>query len=376
MDIKNRIYIDNAASTQLLPEVVDSMLPFFNSTFGNPSSTHFFGREAKSAIEISRKKIATLLNSAPNEIYFTSGGTESNNMALRMVVESLNIKTLITSPIEHHSVLQTAESLTDIVDLLFVKVDENGTIDFNDLEELLKNNPKSLLSLMHANNEIGNLLDIDKASELVEKYNAVFHVDAVQTVGHYKVDLQKLKNVHLMSASSHKFHGPKGVGFLFIRKGLNLKSFIKGGAQGRKLRAGTENISGIVGMTKALELAYKDLNNRKTYIEGLKKQFSSNLNDAFPTLRINGEKGQSLYSVLNISFPKHQISDMLSFSLDVNGIAVSSGSACASGSNEVSHVLKAIGKNDGRPTVRFSFSFLNTQDELTTTINVLKSLMK
>jgi cysteine desulfurase len=376
VDLNKRIYLDNAATTPLLPEVKEAMLPYLDAVYGNPSSTHFFGREAKSAIEMARKNIARILNASPGEIYFTSGGTEANNMALNIAVENLDIDTLIISPIEHHSVLHTAEALQDKIDLKFVKLKTDGAIDLENLEELLQHNPKSMISLMHANNEIGNLLPIKKVNRLAEKYDAIFHTDAVQTVGHYNMNLEKLDHVKFLSASAHKFHGPKGVGILFIRHGLRLKAFIKGGSQERELRAGTENVAGIAGMAKALEIADEQYESRINHISKLKESFSEKLIKSFPGIRINGlEKEHSLYSVLNVSFPKHEIGDMLPFSLDVNGIAVSSGSACASGANEASHVLSAIGNDDGRPTIRFSFGVLNREEELQRTVEVLMELM-
>ena len=376
MDLKKHIYLDNAATTPLLPEVKEAMLPFLDSVYGNPSSTHFFGRKAKAAIELARKKIAEILNVRPSEIYFTSGGTEADNMALNIAVENLDIETIISSPIEHHAVLNTAEGLKNKVNLKYVSLKENGVIDLENLELLLQENPRALISLMHANNEIGNLLPIKKVSRLAEKYGAVFHSDAVQTVGHYQINLEKIDQLHLLSASAHKFHGPKGIGFLFIRNGFRLKAFIKGGPQERELRAGTENVAGIVGMAKALELADSQYNQRIKYIGNLKAGFLKKLREAFPGIRVNGlENEHCLYTVLNVSFPTHSIGTMLPFSLDVNGIAVSSGSACASGANEVSHVLRAIGNDDNRPAIRFSFSYLNSEKEIDKTIKVLKKLM-
>ena len=376
MDLNKGIYLDNAATTPLLPEVREAMLPFLGPVFGNPSSTHSFGRQAKAALELARKEIANIVHANPGEIYFTSGGTEANNMALNLAIDNLDIKTLITSPIEHHSVLHSAEGLKDKVKLQYVKLKDDGVIDLEDLEELLKANPRSLISLMHANNEIGNLLPIKKVNELAEKYKAIFHSDAVQTVGHYQFDLEKLNHVHFLSASAHKFHGPKGIGFLFIRNGFNLKPFLKGGPQERELRAGTENIPGIIGMTKAFELAHINHIERQNHIAKLKSSFIQNLKKEFPGLKINGlEKNQSLHSILNVLFPIHDIGKMLPFSLDLNGIAVSSGSACASGANDFSHVLKAMNRVDEHPAVRFSFSHLNTSEELDETLNILKKLM-
>jgi cysteine desulfurase len=377
VDLNKSIYLDNAATTPILPEVKEAMLPYLGPVFGNPSSTHSFGRQSKAAIELARKEIAQIIGSSPGEIYFTSGGTEANNMAFKLAVDNLNIKTIISSPIEHHSVLHSIEGLEDKVKLRYVNLKNDGEIDLDHLEELLEKNPNSFISLMHANNEIGNLLPIKKVSWLAEKYDAIFHSDAVQTVGHYQIDLKKLNHVHFLSASAHKFHGPKGTGFLFIRSGFHLKSFIKGGPQERELRAGTENIQGIIGMAKALELANKHNSERQNHISKLKKNFTQKLKKEFPGLTVNGlEKEDSLYAVLNVSFPFHDIGKMLPFSLDLNGIAVSSGSACASGANDYSHVLKAINKVDERPAVRFSFSHLNTDEELDETLKILKKLMK
>ena len=376
MDLNKGIYLDNAATTPLLPEVKEAMLPFLGPVFGNPSSTHSFGRQAKAALELARKEIAHLICANPGEIYFTSGGTEANNMALNLAIDNLEIKTLITSPIEHHSVLHTVEGLKDKVKLQYVRLKNDGEIDLEHLEELLQANHRSFISLMHANNEIGNLLPIKKVSQLAEKYEAIFHSDAVQTVGHYQIDLEKLNHVHFLSASAHKFHGPKGIGFLFIRSEFNLKPFLKGGAQERELRAGTENLPGIIGMAKAFELANINNSERQNHIAKLKSNFIQKLKKQFPGLKINGlEKDHSLHSVLNVFFPIHDIGKMLPFSLDLNGVAVSSGSACASGSNDFSHVLKAMNSVDERPAIRFSFSHLNTSKELDETLNILKNLM-
>ena len=376
MDLKKGIYLDNAATTPLLPEVKEAMLPFLDQVFGNPSSTHSFGRQAKSAIELARKEISQLIHANPGEIYFTSGGTEANNMALNLAVDNLEIETIITSPIEHHSVLHCVEGLKDKVNIRYVKLNNDGVIDLEHLEELLQENPRSFVTLMHANNEIGNLLPIKEVSKLAEKYKAIFHSDAVQTVGHYQIDLEKLNHVHFLSASAHKFHGPKGIGFLFIRNGFRLKPFIKGGAQERGLRAGTENVPGIIGLAKALQLADLNHNERRNYIGKLKSQFVQKLKIEFPGLRVNGlENEHSLYAVLNVSFPPNKIGSMLTFSLDLNGIAVSSGSACASGANEFSHVLTALNVIDERPSVRFSFSHLNTDKEIGKTLITLKKLM-
>ena len=377
MDIKEKIYFDNAASTPILEEVMYEMIPYMRIAYGNPSSTHSFGREAKSAIEISRKNIARILNCKPAEIIFTSGGTESNNLAIHSAVSALDIKTIISAKTEHKAILKTIESYSDTLNILYVDINSKGEVDLSHLENLLKENPKSLLTLMHANNEISTILPIEKVNDLVAKYDVYFHTDAVQTFCHYKIDLSDLKNIQFLSASAHKFHGPKGIGFLFIRKGTKAISMIKGGAQERQLRAGTENVSAIAGMNKAIEIAYNELEERTKYISSLKNILTEKLFSAFPELKINGAEGeQSLYTILNISFPPHDNREMLPFSLDLKGIAVSEGSACSSGSTQFSHVLKAIGSRDDWPGIRLSLSHLNTIEEVEQLIDALKEIFE
>ncbi len=358
------IYLDNAATTPLHPQALEAMTPFLLNHYGNPSSKHGPGREAKAALDNSRKRIAKLLNASPDEIIFTSGGTEADNIALVSAVTCNRIDHVITTPFEHHAVLHTLKSLNKQYHtrVSFIKFDEYGNLDLKHLEFLLCTNTRNLVSVMHANNEVGNLNDVEKIGELCEKYNALFHTDTVQTIGHYRHDLSKLK-VHFLAASAHKFHGPKGVGFLYCRKGQQLNRLIHGGGQEGGFRAGTENIPGIVGMTKALELAYAQIDNDAAYIENLKDHLIQSLTDVLPGITFNGNSTnlhKSLYTVLSVSLPTAEI-DLLHY-LDAEGIAVSGGSACSGGAP--SHVLKALGTDLSRTTIRFSFSKFNTTEEL------------
>lgn len=371
-----KVYLDNAATTPMTPEVVACMVDVMNDKFGNPSSIHSFGRETRSALEAARKKIAGLLNCSPAEIFFTSGGTEANNMAIRCTTEQLGIKHAISSPIEHHAVLHTLEDLDHQgkIKLSLVKVDEKGNVDINHLEELLQNNERSFVSLMHANNEIGTLLPLEEVGALCEKYNAIFHTDTVQTMAHIRHDLSKTY-VHFLNAAAHKFHGPKGVGFIYINKNIRIKPFITGGAQERNMRGGTENVYGIIGMAKALEIAYADLDNEIAYIRSLKNYMKEQLIQLFPDVKFNGETGdKSLCTVLNANLPPTPIAEMMLFNLDIRGIAASGGSACSSGSEIGSHVLHAIHCDQSRPSVRFSFSRFNKKEEIDFVITQLKEL--
>ena len=372
------IYLDNAATTRIDDEVIEAMLPYMREHFGNPSSIHSYGRVTRAAIEKSRKAIATLLNVAPAEIFFTSGGTEANNMALTRTITDLGITHAITSPTEHHAVLHTLEALAHQgkIKLSIVKVDEKGINDLEHLEELLQNNPRSLVSLMHANNEIGTRIPLKQVAELVKKYNGIFHTDTVQTMGHFNLDLQEVP-LDFLSCAAHKFHGPKGVGFIFIRSGTGISPFIYGGAQERNMRGGTENLYGIIGLAKALEVAYRDLDEHETHIRGLKNYMISRLTEVIPGVAFNGDvSDDSLYTVLNVSFPPSSVGEMLLFSLDINGIAVSGGSACSSGSDVGSHVLKALNADPKRANVRFSFSKYNTLEEINFTISKLQEIFQ
>lgn len=373
-----KVYLDNAATTKLDEHVFEAMLPYMREEYGNPSSIHAFGRKTRSAIEGARKTVAKLLNVTPAEIFFTSGGTEADNMAINQSIQTYGIKHAISSKIEHHAVEHTLQVLEKEgkIKVSWVNVDAKGNVDLNHLEELLKNNERSLVSLMHANNEIGTLLPIEKVGEICEKYNAVFHCDTVQTMGHYPIDLQKIK-VHFVTCAAHKFHGPKGVGFLYINHNMKIQPMIHGGAQERNMRGGTENTQGIIGLAKALEICYAEMDEHIAHIKGLKNYMKEQLQKNIPGIEFNGETDDnSLYTVLNCRFPAHPDAEMLLFNLDIAGIAASGGSACSSGSNQGSHVLRGIGADMTRASVRFSFCKYNTKEEIDYTIEKLKGMLK
>lgn len=374
-----KIYLDNAATTPLDPEVFDAMKPFMLENFGNPSSTHSHGRVVRAAIETSRKKIAELLSCTPGEIIFTSGGTEADNSIIRSAIHTFGIKHIISSPIEHHAVTHTIEHTErEGISSHMVKLDENGHVDLNDLERLLKTYPNALVSLMHANNEIGNLLDIKTTGELCKKYNAFFHSDTVQTIGHYRHNMNDLF-VCGLTAGAHKFHGPKGVGFMYIRKDRKIHQFIHGGAQERNMRGGTENVYGIIGMAKALEIAYRDMDEHQHHIQALKDRMIAGLKENIPGVMFNGDSAnaqRSLYTVLNVSLPENEENDMLLFNLDLNGISASGGSACSSGATTGSHVLGALYPNSKRGAVRFSFSKYNKAEEIDFVVSKLAEMLK
>lgn len=362
-----KVYLDNAATTALDPSVLEVMMPYLTEQYGNPSSIHGYGRETKAAIEKARKIIAKYLNASVGEIFFTSGGTESANLVLKCAVERYNVKHIITSKIEHHCVTHPVEELEKAgkIRAHYVQLDEQGNVVYEDLERLLQLfGPDALVALMHANNEIGNLLNINRVAALCKAYEALFFSDTVQTVAHFAIDLQQLP-VHFISGSAHKFHGPKGVGFVFIRSDKQLCPLLHGGSQERNMRAGTENIYGIVGMAKAFENAYNHILEYHSYIKDLKEYLYTELKKAIPAIKINGNYGEdSLYTVLNVSFPANENSDFLIYNLDINNIAASAGSACTSGSDQGSHVLRELPIEPGRANVRFSFSRHNTYAEL------------
>ena len=374
----NRIYFDNAATTSLEKEVLEAMLPYMTSHFGNPSSIYSYGRETRLAIESARKTVAKLLNANPGEIFFTSGGTESNNTAIAAAIRDLGCRHIITSPIEHHAVLHTVEHYDSIgaVTSSYVKLFSNGHVDLSDLEkQLASHEAPCLVTLMHANNEIGNILDINAAGNLCKKYKAIFHSDCVQTVGHYPLDLHNTP-VHFISAASHKFHGPKGCGILYIKEDMKIKPFIFGGGQERNMRAGTENLYGIVGFAKALELSTANFEKDREYIQSLKNYTIEKLRKQIPAVTFNGDyAGESLYTVLNVSVPKTEKSEMILFNMDINNICVSGGSACTSGADSISHVIKAINNNAEKIAVRFSFSKHNTRDEVDFVVSKLNELI-
>ena len=362
------VYFDNAATTAVDPAVFQEMQPLFTEYFGNPSSIHSHGRQVRSFVEKSRKKVADLLNTSPSEIFFTSGGTEADNTFLRCVTEARGVKHAISSRIEHHAVLHTLETLekSGHVKLHFVDLDEKGRVKMDHLEDLLKSHPQALVSLMHANNEIGNLLDLDQVGDLCEMHGAIFHSDTVQTVGHLEHNLQDLK-VHSIVGSAHKLHGPKGVGFLYVRHDTKIHPFIHGGAQERNMRGGTENVYGIVGLAKALEIACEQQTTHRDHIEMLKLRMIDRLREAIPDVNFNGTSGDlesSLYTVLNVCLPPSDDNDMLLFNLDISGVSASGGSACSSGSSIGSHVLAELDRDQQRGAVRFSFSKYNTVEEV------------
>ena len=374
-----RVYLDNAATTPILPEVIESMTNCLKNNFGNPSSSHFFGRQSKALLETSRRTISNLLNCSPSEVIFTSGGTEADNMVFNTAIHSLKIKHIITSKIEHHAVLHTAEYLAKEfnIKISFVQLDEKGNVNLTDLERLLQLENKALVSLMHANNEIATLLPIKLVSELCLKYDAYFHSDTVQSLGHYPFDLQDLK-IDFLSCAAHKFHGPKGVGFIYINKRIKTQALLLGGSQERGFRGGTENLTGIIGLSKAFELAHDGIEVHQNYVQELKTYFISELKKLFSDVSFYGEiePTKSLYTVLNVCLPENQGSSMLLFTLDLKGVACSGGSACSSGSAKISHVLEGIGANTTRPNVRFSFSRFTTKEEINFTLIQLKEIYK
>ena len=371
-----KIYLDNAATTALRPEVVQEMTKILLEDFGNPSSTHSFGRSAKNLLELSRKSIANSLNCMAQEIIFTSGGTESNNFIIQSAVNDLKIQRIISSKIEHYAVLHVLENLqkNQNIQIDYLNILKNGTIDLTHLVELLSQNIPTLVTLMHVNNEIGTVLDIERTSTICKEHNAYFHTDAVQSIGKSTVDLQKI-NIDFLSASAHKFHGPKGIGFAYIKKGIALKPIIIGGEQEKGLRAGTESLHNIAGMTKALEIALENLDAEKKYIYDLKKYCISELNKVYNNLIINGEN--TFYTILNVTLPidAHK-SGLILFNLDMKGIAVSRGSACQSGSSKPSHVLAEIQNTDNlkKPSLRISLNYTNSKADIDFFIEILKNV--
>jgi cysteine desulfurase len=362
-----RIYLDNAATTSLDPQVLEAMMPFLTDKFGNPSSIYSYGRETRLAVETARKSVAKTLNAHPAEIFFTSGGSESSNTAIFSAVRDLGCTHIISSPIEHHATLHCVEFLRSRgeASLSHVGIRPDGHIDMEHLAQLLSDNPeKTLVTLMHANNEIGNITDIHAVGELCKEHNAIFHSDTVQTVGHFPFNLRDTP-VHFITGSGHKFHGPKGCGLLYVNENVHISPLIHGGAQERNMRAGTENIYGIVGFGKALELATAAYEQDRAYIHGLKLHMMEQLQHRVEDVSFNGDPtGDSLYTVLNVGFPKTEKSEMILFNLDINNICASGGSACTSGANQGSHVIRAISSDPNRIAVRFSFSKHNTREEI------------
>jgi len=372
------IYLDNAATTPILPQVIDVMSIAMANVYGNPSSIHHVGRKAKSMVETARKNIAKHFNASAQEIVFTAGGSEANNLILRNAVTNLGVTTIISSKIEHHAVLHTIENLQKEFDISikFVDLDDSGNVNYKYLEHLLEqSDDKKLVSLMYINNEIGNILDLKLVSQFCLANKALFHCDAVQGVGHFNIDIKQTP-IDFFVASAHKFHGPKGVGFAYIKRGFGIQPILHGGEQERGARAGTENVQSILGMEKALEISCANMQEESAYIQHLKNYFIEELKQNIKGIEFNGaSESESSYTILNVRFPKDYT--MLLFNLDLKGIAVSGGSACQSGSNMGSHVLHAIlpEKEAEKTSVRFSFNKFNTREEIDYVIQTLIKLI-
>ena len=373
-----KVYLDNASTTPIAPEIIEMMSEMMKTTYANPSSVHSFGRESKIVVENARKTIANILNTSPGSIFFTSGGTEADNMAIQCGIHDNNIKHAITSKISHLAVLLPLEDLAAAgkIKLSYINIDENGEVSLAHLKELLEDNERTFVSIMHANNEIGTIQDIKQIGDICKEYNAIFHSDTVQTMAHFPFDMQDL-NVDFMAASAHKFNGPKGVGFIYVSEDIQIKPLLRGGGQERNMRAGTENVYGISGMAMAMEMAYEHLEEETKYIKGLKSYMIEKLKSEVAGVEFYAnctDLDNSLYTVLSVSFPVTKIAEMLLFNLDIMGVACSGGSACSSGSSKGSHVLAAIAPDSVRPGVRFSFSKYNTKEEIDYTIEKLKGL--
>jgi len=373
-----KVFFDNAATTPMAPEVIDVMTDIMKNHYGNPSSQHSFGRATRSIIETSRKKIANFLNTSPGNIFFTSGGTEADNMAIKCGIKDHNITHAITSKLSHHAVLHPLEELekSGVIKLSYVEVNEKGQVSLSNLKELLESHPRTFVSILHANNEIGTIQDITAIGDICKEHNAIFHSDTVQTMAHYRYDLQKI-NVDFIAASAHKFHGPKGVGFVYISDNIKISPLLSGGSQERNMRAGTENLIGIAAIAHAMEMAYEKMEEETEYIKAIKSHMIAELKKHIPQVKFNGmcdDIDNSLYTVLSCSFTETPIAEMLLFNLDIKGIACSGGSACTSGSNKGSHVIQEINPNSKRPSVRFSFSKYNTKEEVDYVVDVLKGL--
>ncbi|HOU46982.1 MAG TPA: cysteine desulfurase family protein [Chitinophagales bacterium] len=372
-----RVYFDNAATTSIDTEVLEAMMPYLTEHFGNPSTQYSFGRDTRAAIEEARKAIAQLINAQPGEIVFTSGATEANNTIIKSAVNYLGVQRIITSPIEHHCVENSVDYCSNELNIetVFVQIDKNGNVDLEDLENKLKSSDKkTLVTLMHANNEIGTLLDIEKVGALCQQYHALFHSDTVQTFAHFPMDVQRM-HLDFMSGAAHKFHGPKGAGFLYMRKQNKLQPLIHGGGQERGMRSGTENVYGIVGMGAAAKKAYANLAQDKATILAIKNYFIQQLKATFSDIDFNGNTDdRSLYTVLNVSFPPNDKSALLLFMLDMEGVCCSGGSACGSGASAGSHVIRALKKDENRVSIRFSFSKFSTKEEVDFVIEKLKKI--
>lgn len=374
-----RVYFDNAATTPISEEVIAAMLPVLRGQYGNPSSIHAEGRSVRALVEGARKTVAQCIGAGTAEIFFTSGGTESNNMAIKCAVRDLGVRRIISSPTEHHCGLHAIETeqKNDGVEVVWLPVDHLGHVDMQALEQALAESRgvKTLVSLMHANNEIGTMTDIDRVSQLCRQYGALFHTDTVQTVGHFPIDVRKTP-VNFLAGAAHKFHGPKGAGFIYINSESPIKPFIDGGAQERNMRGGTENVYGIVGLAKALELATAEMEERAAHIREVRNYMKERLLETFDDISFNGDHdGSCLYTVLSVSFPPSPKNELLLLSLDIAGVSASGGSACSSGAEKGSHVLEAIGADPERKSIRFSFSHYNTKQEVDFAIEKLKAIL-
>jgi cysteine desulfurase len=373
-----RIYFDNAATTSLDPAVLEAMMPYLTEKFGNPSSIYSYGRETRMAVEQARKSVAKNLGAKPSEIFFTSGGTESSNTILHAAIQDLGCKHIISSPIEHHATLHTVEHLAKLhnIKLSWVNILHNGHIDIDHLEQLLNvHQEKTIVSIMHANNEIGNMIDLYEVGALCKKNNAYFHSDTVQTVGHFSFNLKETP-VDFITGAGHKFHGPIVVCILYINEYIKINPLVHGGAQERNMRAGTENLYGIVGFAKALELASASYEKDSAYMQSLKQYMHDQLVQNIPGVSFNGDPfGNSLYTLLSTNFPKTDKTDMLLFNLDIHHVCASGGSACSSGAQQGSHVIQALKKEGEFATVRFSFSKNNTRQEIDQVVKILTTLL-
>lgn len=373
-----RVYLDNAATTPLDPAVVEAMTDVLAHVYGNPSAQHAIGRNAKGKLEVARRTIAGLINAKPAEILFTSGGTEADNIVIRSAINDLGVKHIITSPIEHHAVLATAEEMEHkgLAELHLVRISPKGEIDLEHLEELAAKYPRSLISLMHANNEIGTILDLKAVAAIAKKHHCIFHSDTVQTMGHYPIDVHDI-GLDFIACSAHKFNGPKGVGFLYARNSHKIRPILTGGGQEKNLRAGTENLHGIVGLAKALEISHGIMAEKQKRLQGYKNQMMKRIQEEIPGAVFNGvtDPDRSLYTVLNISLPPNKAGEMLLFKLDIEGVCASGGSACSSGASKGSHVLAAIGQPDERTGIRFSFGKFTSEDDVNFAVDKLKKVM-
>lgn len=378
MEVKKNVYLDNAATTPVDPLVVEAMSPYLTDHFGNPSSSHSFGRRTKTAIETARRSIAKHLNCTPAEICFTSGGTEADNLALHAAVFDLGCTHIVTSEIEHSAVIKTAEKLQQEgkARLSLVKLQANGDVDLEHLEQLLETADKTFVSLMHGNNEIGNLLPLTEVSRICRAAGALFHSDTVQTMGHYAFDLSDL-DIDFITCAAHKLHGPKGIGFLYVNRKVKINALITGGGQERALRGGTENLYGIVGMAKAIDLAFSHLEEHQKHVQSMKQRMVEGLKRVLPGVKFNGASAStdSLYTVLNVNFPPHPNAGMLLFLLDLEGVACSGGSACSSGASKGSHVLEGIHAIEpGRASIRFSFSRFTSEEDIDYALKCIEKL--